>query len=191
MVTSAARRIDYSHATPTSRMTPPDTPVDPITDPEQLRDRPDVPAHEETDVLDTETFERVADLGDLTPTGVTNDEGDVLLLRVEDDCTLKIPCSAPEPGQDYADSAREWVEGLTGLDVELEAIEGVWFYEARLDGSDRTASRAFVAFSASVAGDGSDAPTEDVPAEKRPAHVEWTDELPEEAAEPPGTDLFF
>lgn len=168
-------------------MTAPAT--DPITDPESLRET--VPFHEDAEVVDEETFEQIAKLGDLTPIGVENAAGEVLVARVEDDCTLKIPCGSPDPGEDYAAAAVRWVEQLTGLAVELDGIEGVWRYEARQEGTDRVASRYFVVFAGSVDTDGREAPTDDVPAEDRPAELHWVSDLPEAAVEPPGTELFF
>lgn len=167
--------------------------VESITDPESLRDRADVPFHEETDLVDEETLDVVADLDDVAVVGVTNESGEVLLRRLTEDCAWKLPVVPVPSGDNYADVARRTVEENTGLAVGIDALEAVWCYEARLENGDETATRYFVVFSASPASDGSDAdhPAASLPEEDRPAGVGWFEELRDDAAEAPGTGLFF
>lgn len=159
-----------------------------VTDPETLRDREDVPFHEDTDVVDAETVETVAGLDDMAPVGVTNGAGRALVLRVTDTCSWKIPTSAVAPGEEFATAAREWVAANTGLAVDLDGPRAVWHLQVREDGGDRTASRYFVVYGASVDGD------PEVPATGAPdpaAEAGWFEALPEGASAVPGTDYFL
>jgi len=67
-------------------MTPPtdsaDSSLAPITDVESLRDRSDVPFHDDSDDVDAETVDAVAGLDDWAVVGVTDDDGSVLLRRL-------------------------------------------------------------------------------------------------------------
>lgn len=172
-------------------MTPPPTDetaapteIDAITDLETLRARSDVPVRRETDVVDRETLETVAELDNMAVTGVTDEAGAVLLMRVTETCGLKPPSASVAPGDDYAAAAREWVETQAGLEIALDAVEGVWDLEVRLEDGDRTARRSFVLLSATPVTDPGDA-------EPEAYHTGWYDELPEEAVEPPGSRLLF
>jgi hypothetical protein len=168
------------------------TAIDSVVDPESLRDA-DVPFHEDSDIVDTETFETVADLGDLAPVGITNDDGEVLLLRVTDTCDRKVPTAAVEAEQAFGQAAVEWVDTCTGLEITLNGIVGVWSYEVRLEDSDRTASRTFVTFSGSLVEGESPrpVPTPDVSEDDAAVEAGWYDEMPEDAVPAPGTASFF
>lgn len=163
-----------------------------LTDPESLRDRDDVPFYEDQDVVDEETYETVSNLDDLAPVGVTNDAGDVLVMRVTEQCDRKIPSAGVEPGEDYAAAARRWVAEQAGIEIELDAIEAVWRFEARLDGETSGAFRHFVVFSGSPVDGSSDGDGNGgLPEDREAVEAGWFDELPDEAALVPGTDLFF
>jgi 8-oxo-dGTP pyrophosphatase MutT (NUDIX family) len=164
-----------------------------ITDPESFRNRDDVPFHEDRDVIDGETFEMLNDLGDMAPVGVTNNEGEVLLMKVNEDCTRKIPSASVAPDEDFVQSAQEWVEEQAGLTIAFDALEGVWYFEGQLENEEQTATRYFVVFSASPVADGSgdDELAGDIPEKHNAADVGWFDELPDDAAEVPGTQVFF
>ncbi|WP_265111356.1 NUDIX hydrolase [Halosolutus halophilus] len=168
------------------------TTVEPIVDPASLRDRDDVPFHEDTDTVDRAALDELAALEDLVVVGVTNERGAALLRKLTPDCAWKLPLVHVEPGDAYDDAARRAVETVVGLDVELDAIEGVWRFEARLEGGERTATRHFVVFSATPANgtDVADLATSDS-GEDVPADVGWFDELPDDAERAPGTELFF
>lgn len=164
-----------------------------ITDPESLRGRDDVAIHEDAERVDGETFDLVADLDNMAVVGVTNDDGEVLLMRVTEDCELKVPTASVAPGEDYAEAARQWVRAQTGFAIELDALEAAWHYEARHEDEERVASRYFVVFSASPATDGTDIddPAIDGLEDGDAEAIEWFAELPDDAAEAPGTRLFF
>lgn len=164
--------------------------VESVTDLERLRDRPDVQFHEETECVDSELFETLEGLDDMAVVGVTNSDGDVLLMRVTEECARKLPTPEVGPGEDYAAAARNWVESQAGLAITLDSLECVWCHEARLEGTERTTTRAFVVFGATPGVD-EDGVVETT-AEHPEAHaVGWFAELPDDAAVAPGTRLFF
>lgn len=166
--------------------------VESITNLESLCRRDDVPVHEERDVVDEATFDAVASLEDVAVVGVTNEDGEVLLRKLTDDCDWKLPLGVVSPGEDYAEVAREAVETVVEFRVTLDGIEGVWCYELRLENGERTTSRRFVVFSASPADGETDAALAPIaPESEGPAGVDWFDELPDGAAQAPGTRSFF
>ncbi len=163
-----------------------------ISDPTDFRAH-DVPFHTDTDTVPESVVGAVADMDDLVPAGVTAPDGRVLLARVEDDCAWKIPSSAVAPEAAYGTAAREWIGELSGLDVTLDGVEGVWRIEVTGETSDATAKRHFVVFRASPRTDDPrpTVPTDAVPPSRRPADIGWFETLPADAEEPPGTDRFF
>lgn len=168
----------------------PPTTVEPIIDHESLRDNDDVPFHEPTNVVDAEVVEQVADLPDLAGVGITNHDGDLLFRRLTDTCSWKIPVETVEPEADFATAITDHVRETIGFTVELDAVECVWDIRVQTEDEERTASRAFVTFSASpVSGtyDLEAATPEGDPVED----AGWFDELPDGADEIPGTDLFI
>jgi hypothetical protein len=91
-----------------------------LHDPEQLRDREDVPFDEETHVVDREEFEATRENVDShVVVGVTNGEGEVLLM---DDGSHGWTLAAfpAEPGEDWMATARRGVENLTGVSITLD-----------------------------------------------------------------------
>lgn len=165
----------------------PGSTADAVTDPETLRTNPDVPFHDETQVVDQETVEVVADLDDMAPVGVTRDDGAVLVLRIDEDCSPKIPSPEVGPDEAFGPAAENWVETQAGLPIDLEEVAGVWHVEVRTEDGDASASRYFVVYRASPATeDGADLP-DGAPAEA----ASWYHDLPADAERPPGTDLFF
>lgn len=96
----------------------------PITELDALRDRHEVPHSVETEVVDGDLVETIERLENLAVVGVTNDRGAVLLLRVTEDCELKPPTPSVAPDEDYAATARDWVESQAGFPITLEAVEG-------------------------------------------------------------------
>ena len=168
----------------------PTTAVEPIIDHESLRDRDDVPFHEQRDVVDEETVGAVASLPDLAGAGITNADGEVLFRRLTDTCSWKIPVETVAPGDDFAAAIAEHVRETIGFAVELDGIEGVWDVRLRTADADRTASRSFVIFSASPA-TGSDDLEAATPEGDPVADAGWFDDRPEGADEIPGTGRFI
>lgn len=167
--------------------------IGPISDHESLRDREDVPFHEVTEVVDGETVETVAALDDMAPVGVVNEAGEVLVMRVTEDCAWKIPLAAVEPDADYAARARQWVADQAGLEISVDGIAGVWCFTVRDEDGGGEATRNFVVFGATHApGDpsASDTSSDDF-ADGSATEAGWFDQLPADAEAVPGTDLFF
>ncbi|WP_306058417.1 NUDIX hydrolase [Natronococcus wangiae] len=168
----------------------PPTTVEPVIDYESLRNRDDIPFHEQTDVVGEEIVEQVADLADLAGAGITNRDGNLLFRRLTDTCSWKIPVETVEPGKDFATAITEHIRETIGFTVELDAIEGIWDIHVRTADGEKTASRGFVIFSASPVSGSYDlaaATPEGDPVE----NAGWFDELPAGADEIPGTDLFI
>lgn len=162
--------------------------VGPITDHESLRAR-DVPFHEEEDVVDRETVERLSELDDMAVAGVENESGEVLVMRVTEECAWKPPSASVPPGSDYAATARRWVADRAGVEVEIDRIAGVWCFTVRTERGDDEATRNFVVFECSPAnGAGSTADTSDG---GNAEAVDWVRELPDDAERPPGSELVF
>lgn len=169
---------------------PASTGIDSVADYESLRDRADVPYHEESDVVDGETVAAIADLPDLAAVGVTNRDGDLLFRRLTDTCSWKIPVATVGPDDDFARSIVEHVEETIGFTLELESVAGVWDIGVRTGDGEQTASRGFVTFGAApVSGEyDMDAATA---AGEFVEEAGWFDERPTDADEIPGTDLFL
>ncbi|MBX0323028.1 NUDIX domain-containing protein [Halomicroarcula sp. F13] len=155
----------------------------PIYDPESLRDSDDVPFHEDTETVDETTLDRLEAMDDMAPVGVTDEDDETLVMQVTETCDWKIPAASVGPDDDFAATARRWVETNAGVAVELTAVEGVWRFEARSADSDRTAERYFVVFAAS--------PAESRNADGEAVDIGWFTDLPADAVAVPGTDLFF
>lgn len=165
--------------------------LDDITDPETAIDCETIPFHEETDVVDEETVAVVADAPDMAPVGVTNGDGETLVMRVTDDCAWKIPSSNVTAGEPFAEAAREWVRTNTGLAISIERLAGCWRLRLRSAETDRTATRHFLVFEASPATDG---PAPAVPVDDGPdraVEAGWFETLPAGGSRVPGTDLFL
>lgn len=156
----------------------------PIYDPESFRDCADVPFHEDRDTVDEETLDTLDEMDDMAPVGVTDEEGETLVMQVTETCDWKIPAPTVGPGEDFSTAVRQWVETNAGIVVELDSVEAVWHLEARNPDGSRTAERYFVVFGASPkpgrsSGDGDAEGTE------------WHTDLPADAVAVPGTGLFF
>lgn len=174
--------------------TKPTVAVETLTDAASLLEESPVPCHVDSQVVDSDTVDALAAMDDVAVVGVTDEDGRVLLRKLDPDCAWKLPLSPvgnDDDAGDVADAAHRAVEGVVGLPVALDGIEGVWRLEAREQGEGetaRTASREFVVVSASAA---PDAPALDDVAADDLAGVGWFETLPANAERAPGTDLFF
>lgn len=173
----------------TGERSPPSV-TEPLVDLESLRDRDDIPFHEERDIVDEEIVDQVADLADLAGVGITNDEGELLFRRLTGTCSWKIPVAAVRPGEDFATAIREQVRERIGFALELEAVEGVWDVRVETEDGEHTASRAFVTFSASPVSDSYDLAAV-TPEGESVEEAGWFEDLPDGADEIPGTALFL
>lgn len=162
--------------------------IESIIDPESLRDDEAVPFHEDRDVVDEAVVDDVSSLPDMAGVGIENPDGEVLFRRATDTCSWKIPVVNVGSDEDFAGEITEHVRETIGFDVELEDIAGVWTVDLRTEDGTRTASRAFVTFSASSDSYDLDAAT---PPGDPVEEAGWFDELPDGADEIPGTALFL
>jgi hypothetical protein len=161
-----------------------------LVDPESLRDRPDVTVHDDIDVVDEETLDIVADLDDMAIVGLTNDDGEVLMMEITDTCDLKLPSASVAPDEDFAAAAREWVESQAGLTIDLDAPTAAWRIELSSEDGDRTAERHFVTYDATLASGERPSDVDDRP-DDGAEFADWFDEMPDRAAEAPGSPQFF
>lgn len=160
-----------------------------VTDPEVLRDREGVPFHEETVTVDAETVETVAELDDMAPVGVTNAAGEVLVMRITDTCSPKIPAPAVAPDAAFGDAARDWVAENAGLDITFDGPEAVWYRRFETTEGGRTAERYFVVYGGTPTAEEPSVPTDD--ATDPATEADWVASLPEGGVAVPGTDLFL
>jgi len=160
-----------------------------LVDYEPLRNRDDVRYHVERDVVDRAVVDQVADLPDLAGVGITNDD-ELLFRRLTDTCSWKIPVANVGPDGDYAAAIREHVRETVGFTLELDAVESVWHVSLETDDGEHTASRAFVVFGGSPV-DGDYDLGAATPEGEAVEEVGWFADLPPEADEIPGTELFL
>lgn len=168
----------------------PPTALAPLTDVDALRDRDDVAFHETVDTVPVEVVDQMADLPDLASVGITNDGGEVLLRRLTETCSWKIPSASVAPDADFVAAIRDQISETIGLTVAIESVVGVWDITVQTEDGERTASRAFVVFEAAVT-DGDYDLDDATPAGDPVEEATWFDALPDGAEEVPGTDLFF
>ena len=161
----------------------------PITDADALRNREDVSVHENVDTVPGEVVDQLAEMPDLASVGITNDDGQVLLRRLTETCSWKVPTASVAPDEDFAAAIRVQVLETIGLTVELPSVAGVWDITVQAADGERTASRTFVVFEGTVTDDDYDL-DDATPAGDPVVAADWFDALPEGADEVPGTDLF-
>lgn len=112
--------------------------IDALTDPETLHDNPGIEFLEETHTYDSETFasvhEDLAPVGGWVVVGVTNDEGQVLLM---DDGShgWTLPAVSVRD-EDWLAKGCAAVEGLTDVPAEIEGIERVRRIDYEEQGGD-------------------------------------------------------
>lgn len=164
---------DPAHRTETPRSLP---------DLESLRERADVPFDEETRIC--ENRDHLAVDGQAA-VGVTNDEGQHLLLVNRDLSIALLPHGAVEPGDDWAAAARRGVEGQTGISIALDGVEAVRVVDHVLEGKRRPHARTHrVVFRGSPIG-GEIQPCKRSPAAGSDRWVaDWFDGLPDGVAPP-------
>jgi hypothetical protein len=157
------------------------------TDLESLRNRDDVPVHEQTDTTPADVVEQVAALDDMAGAALTNPAGEVLFRRETETCSWKIPVVSVAPRDDYVDELRSHVRETIGFDLDLTEVVGIWDIRVQTDDGSQTASRTFVTFAAEpVSGEYDlDAAT---PTGEPVEEAGWFDDLPEGADAIPGTE---
>jgi len=155
-----------------------------VSDPDALRDRGGVEFREETRVHDDRDH-CAAEGENRVAVGVTDEEGTVLAIVLDDGTRAMLPNGTVESGDDWAAAGRERVEHLTDLRVEIDGPERVRRVEHVVGGSrDPHATSYEVVFAASPA---------DPPDERRISdgcdwRAEWLDELPDAVEDGPAVD---
>jgi|GEM_PF-903775 len=94
-------------------------------DPAERFDRDDITTERVELEVDESSFEHLQSTRGLAIAGVTNDAGDVLLVKHTDPENTHdwvLPHGPVEDGDDWADVAADWVDGLTGISVDIEDI---------------------------------------------------------------------
>lgn len=111
-----------------------------VDDPAAFFERDDVT----TDVVEIETdaehFERYQDWEGMAIAGITNDDGDVLLVKNTDPEVCHdwvLPHGAvQDEDADWAETAADWVDGLTGISVTIDDVVHVRRNDITLDIDD-------------------------------------------------------
>lgn len=153
----------------------PNTDAPTLFDPESLREREDVEFLEATNVHDDRDH-CASDVEGRAVVGVTNDDGDVLVIVNDERAFATLPNGKVESGDDWAEVGRERVEHLTSLPVEIDGVERVRRVEHFTEGENEPHTTSHqVVFSASPA---TDDPSISHGCDWR---GEWCDELPEQA----------
>lgn len=164
--------------------------VSSVVDHESLRNHDEIPFHEDRAVVEKDLVETFAEMDDLAAVGVTNPAGELLCRRMTETCSWKIPVETVDAEDDFAEAILSHVEETLGFSLELDDVAGVWDSQLETEDGTKSASRAFVTFSASPASDSYDLVAA-TPTGESVEEAGWFEELPEEASKIPGTDLFL
>ncbi|NHN61318.1 MULTISPECIES: hypothetical protein [Halorussus] len=154
-------------------------PTDSLTDPETLRDREDVRFTEET-VVRGDRDHCATDIAGRAVVGVTDGAGAVLLAIHEADQVGMLPHGPVDPGDDWAEVARDTVEPVTGVPFELDGVEVVRELDHVVEGEDEPHSSTHnVIFRASLA-DAAAREADPSLDENDHWNAGWFDEVPDE-----------
>lgn len=184
-----------------------------IRDPEELRDVPGVEFRERERVVDRAEYETVAegaeDQSGLVVVGVTNPDGEVLLVDSEYVEGWTLPNGPVGVDEDWAIAADRWSHEALGIPIDIGAPELVVRTATRPESGDGELVGYSVAFGGSLprgmegsgigpggpGGPPSESPSEGdeaaagpEPIDERP-DLEWFDEVPADAA--PGHDALI
>lgn len=96
-----------------------------LTDPETLRGRDDVEFVDESTEEHQDHFERYEPIAGMAIAGVTDENGELLLLQREDAPIPVLPYGWTEPGDDWVTTAREAVADSTDAEVAIEGVRRV------------------------------------------------------------------
>lgn len=103
-------------------------------DPADLADHPDVPLKVETVEVNEEQFDRFEETRGLAIAGITTDEDELLLVtRTDDEPDWTLPYGPAEADDEWAATAVDWVDGLTGVSATLEDVVLVRRHDITLD----------------------------------------------------------
>ena len=154
-------------------------PTDSLTDPETLRDREDVRFAEET-VVREDRDHCATDIAGRAIVGVTDGAGAVLLTIHEADSVGMLPHGPVDPGEDWAEVARDTVELVTGVSFEIDGVELVRDLDHVVEGEAEPHSSTYnVIFRASLADEAARAADPSLD-ENDHWNAGWFEEVPEE-----------
>ncbi|WP_435181892.1 hypothetical protein [Halorussus sp. AFM4] len=154
-------------------------PTDSLTDPERLRDREGVRFTEET-VVREDRDHCATDVAGRAVVGLTDGAGAVLLAIHETDAVGMLPHGPVDPGEDWAEVARDTVELVTGVPFELDGVEVVRGLDHVAEDEDEPhASTYNVVFRASLADEAARA-TDPSLDENDHWNADWFDSVPDD-----------
>ena len=147
-----------------------------LTDPESLLDRADVDDREESVTVPSEAFEHYTVADGVSVVGATND--DAVLLWTDDEHGWLLPAAPVEPGEDYVAAARDVVERLAGVTVDVTCVERVRRVDYAADeaGDDRETTVYYVVFGAR----GGDDPLPAEPPGTDESDADWFERAPDD-----------
>lgn len=153
--------------------------MDSFADPETLRGRAGVPFHEDTRLVSREEFESVAESTDShAVVGITNDEGEVLLMN-DGSHGWTLIAFPVEPTEDWTAVASQEAARLLGVTVVVEQVELVRRIDFGTTDDDGQRTTMFnVVFRASVDGN-LDVEEPDDTNDDEPS-LGWFGEIPDE-----------
>ena len=108
--------------------------MDTLLDPSALREREDVEFQTERTVRDEDGFEYFSSVAGLAAVGITNEEGEVLLMNSPHG--WRLPYGPVDTNEDWATAARRIGAELTGVTVDVAGVERVAEIENRLEGDN-------------------------------------------------------
>jgi hypothetical protein len=155
----------------TARDSTPTDPTESLTDPAAFRDADDVDYDE---IEDDSHFEMNRELAGVAAVGVTDSNGRLALVEFEAGTALTH--GMVEPGEDFAENAREGAHELLGIEVTLDALVAV----RKKTSTDPDSGEEVVAHDAIFAA--SPADSETLPADVPSCQVEatgWYETLPD------------
>jgi ADP-ribose pyrophosphatase YjhB (NUDIX family) len=101
--------------------------IDELADPEQLRERDDVPDTEVRRTLSEEPFEGLQEhyssIDGVVQVGITTGDGELLLQGSAESGDWAPPGGAVSPGEDWVEAARRAMGTQTGVRIRIEAVE--------------------------------------------------------------------
>ena len=153
-----------------------------LTDPESLIDRDGVDFREEASVEHQHHFELYEPIEGMVVVGVTDDEGQVLLMVHSEEPGVVLPYAPVESGEDWVAVARRKIEEAGGFDVEIDGVERVRRKYFSPEGDDERRTMGYdVVVRASPSTDETFGESTNVD-EEGDWSLEWFDEIPEDAA---------
>lgn len=164
--------------------------LDSLSDPEALRGRDDVPFEEVERELDEDQYEALRERYDaidgVVQIALTTDDGRLLLQGFDGASSWAPPGGEVDPDQDWVEAARDSIERLTGVEVEIDDAVLVEHLTFRPEDDEETGFTAYgVSFSASLGDEDSEFARNPTLAIDIPEEYDWTfgwfDSVPEDA----------